>query len=544
MDRDELHRRIVLLKEALESGKLQIPRSDEIRNSLLRIRIAPDGKVDPESVDSIARSMAGALAMMKYQEDLLKVPLLDVQQAFLDGLENIIGDLFKEMKERNANPHQVATAVAASDETVEWWKKTAPEIEAWITGFWKTNAEVVQAHLSELRGSKAIFGGDVFPSYLSNVASSVGLYMDTIVLPDPAFRVVAKFRGIRPKLHLYHFVKHALNALTYRELALADVSQPIVVFAPDGFYLDETEHKLLVDLSNSDVVQHLNAIFGKKFKTLEAAQKFMSKFRNESDLLEAMSAPDRLLFDIECREPLADQIRRFAGDSETDFGFRTGQTAGVVYPCALGRMLQANETVMKSTRYQGTPLIDAPTSWQYLLWKYEYDCKRQEKKIPDLKNLVISKALQIAGSDRLGLLSKVPPKALIELRKQGALRELREILHKGLTDIDAADERSIADVARRVIQNLEEAFDAHQRELKKLSSARKKFFGLDIAPWIVTGTISIASAASGNIPLAVVSAALGTSIGAPSARDVWERGEELLREGKRLKRSPAAIFLN
>ena len=90
--------------------------------------------------------------------------------------------------------------MAASDQTVEWWKKTAPEIEAKITDFWKINAEVVRAHLGELRGSKAIFGGDVFPSYLSNVASSVGLYMDTIVLPDPAFRVAAKFGGIRPNL--------------------------------------------------------------------------------------------------------------------------------------------------------------------------------------------------------------------------------------------------------------------------------------------------------------------------------------------------------
>lgn len=46
----------------------------------------------------------------------------------------------------------------------------------------------------------------------------------------------------------------------------------------------------------------------------------------------------------------------------------------------IGRILQSNDLVLRSLQFNGSPLIDAPTSWQYLIWKYEYDAKKTSLK--------------------------------------------------------------------------------------------------------------------------------------------------------------------
>lgn len=63
MDRDELHKRIMFLKEELEAGRVVIAPhlQEEMMASLQQVRYAQDGKVDPETVDSRVRATANAI---------------------------------------------------------------------------------------------------------------------------------------------------------------------------------------------------------------------------------------------------------------------------------------------------------------------------------------------------------------------------------------------------------------------------------------------------------------------------------------------------
>jgi hypothetical protein len=202
-------------------------------------------------------------------------------------------------------------------------------------------------------------------------------------------------------------------------------------------------------------------------------------------------------------------------------------------------MMQVNNVLVRCLRYGGTPLIDAPTSWKYLIWKYEYDAARQEPPHRDIQDLVITKAIQIAGSKNIGLISRVPPKALVDLRKRGALSEMRSLLAEGVSGIEEADEASISAVVEMVVGNFQRAFETHEKELRNLSSVKRRF-GVDVSSWIVGGSFSIAAAATGNVPLSILAATIAL-LGAPSGRDLWGDGREMLAKGKSVRRSPMAI---
>jgi hypothetical protein len=97
--------------------------------------------------------------------------------------------------------------------------------------------------VNQVQGSKAVSGGDLFPSYTANIASATALYIDTIVLSDPLWNNRQVFASAPKERQTYFLVKHALNAWQYRDLALAELGKPIVVLAPFRSSVDEDEAK-------------------------------------------------------------------------------------------------------------------------------------------------------------------------------------------------------------------------------------------------------------------------------------------------------------
>ncbi|GAH71824.1 unnamed protein product, partial [marine sediment metagenome] len=64
MNRDELHELVMLVRAKVESGELKFNSTQkDLIESLRRVRFAPDGKVDPDTVDAAARTMAKAVAL-------------------------------------------------------------------------------------------------------------------------------------------------------------------------------------------------------------------------------------------------------------------------------------------------------------------------------------------------------------------------------------------------------------------------------------------------------------------------------------------------
>jgi len=174
VDRDELNERVLLLREEIEAGRLKFREGLKVIDSLKKVRFASDGKVDPDTVDGSVRALALGVAHGRFLREVRKVPLRESQSKYFEILEKFFGVPFAEMNKHNLTPPDVAKHLAAQPTTVAAFAADAEEFSTGIREFWAYYGPVIDVHLRELKALKSVFGGDIFPSYVGNIVTSVG----------------------------------------------------------------------------------------------------------------------------------------------------------------------------------------------------------------------------------------------------------------------------------------------------------------------------------------------------------------------------------
>jgi hypothetical protein len=539
----ELKRRLELLREQLEAGRMHFAPHlvEETKKSLMAVRYGPNGEIDLDTVDGRVRSMALAVAAM-HDRDKVKqeISLADIQQTYFRWLDESFGHLQRFMIERGLNPHSAGRAAAADPAFVKETIGVIPKFMEVLTEFWDNLGEPAHIHVEDARNLKAVFGGDLFPSAYQNIASTCGIYIDTIILPDPFLRSADLFERWTPERRTYYFVKHALNVLAYRELALAAVEPPILAVLPDRTALDEQRQDLIGRVARADAIIHAGRVFDRTFSSFDEALEFVDSFEDMDSVVAALVRPERFLFDVEWEEPTRAQIERALREQPElqPFVERPGR---LVLMQAVGRMGQSNDLLLRTQRLGGTPLIDAATSWRYLQWKLEYDASRLPE--PRTEELHVTRALQAAsGSGRIGWLGRIPPSALIELRRQGALHELRSLVGDGVARLAGADPTDFGSTAELVVANLDKMFADHEAQMRQVSAKISRFGWKDVGSWLVIGGVEVAAAATG-MPLYGLAALAGNQVlDVPKLKDFPGKVRELIEESRSLRRSPVGLL--
>lgn len=67
-----LRRRLKILQQQFNDGKIRIAEGLKVEESLLAVRIGSDGEIDLNTVDGLVRSMALAITAMHDREELKK----------------------------------------------------------------------------------------------------------------------------------------------------------------------------------------------------------------------------------------------------------------------------------------------------------------------------------------------------------------------------------------------------------------------------------------------------------------------------------------
>ncbi|WP_019419105.1 hypothetical protein [Paenibacillus sp. OSY-SE] len=539
MEQELLNSRIERIKKYLDQGKLYFNDQSTIE-SLMNVRLLPDDvNVNPDTVDSRVRALALAVEMMENEEELLSIPLVETQQAYFNVLDTFFGNAFKQMKKKGYNPQQVATLLSKDEKIVRSFAEEREAFKKGLHDLWQYYLPIIQAHLKRLNGVVSIYGGDIFPSYTGNIARSAGLYVDTILVPDPMLRTTSFFDQMSPEKAFYYLAKHALNALQYKDLALAELESPIIVFVPDEKYIGESDFGDLAKQSQTDILAHLKEMFGVSFTDMDEADSFLQKIQTPEDLFQKLVNPDRMLFDTDWEHlTKADQFHKWEKDTSWAFNNVTGDVS-IGYKVKFmvnSRMMQSNDIIDRASLYNGIPIVDAPTSWQYLLWNYEYSSNVPNAQV---KNMLISNSLT---KIEYGLIGNLSDTALIKLRQEHALNELREILSKGIEEISTADKTTFDEVTTGVFANIQESFSKHEKEVQELQSRNKKFWGINLTSSIVSVGLDIIAAATGNTTLGTVSAALTGFVGAPSFKEIYTEGGKLIKQTKKTKKSAVGIL--
>ncbi|TIQ71507.1 MAG: hypothetical protein E5X64_40225, partial [Mesorhizobium sp.] len=142
------------------------------------VRYGPDGKIDLSTVDGRVRSLSLATAFFHQREETKKsVSLIDISRTYFEFVEKNFGFLAKQAEEKGYDAANFATAIADIPSAVEELSVSGSRFVEALGEFWDTVGDSSHYHLQDLTASKAVFGGDLFPSYQTNIASSVGLYM-------------------------------------------------------------------------------------------------------------------------------------------------------------------------------------------------------------------------------------------------------------------------------------------------------------------------------------------------------------------------------
>ena len=512
---EQLRRRLGILLKQFEAGKVKINPGISIIESLKKIVYTADGSIDLDTVDGSVRSMALAVEHFHDREELKKIASLEeIQHLYFKLLNDNFGWLYDAMRRSGLTPHTAGLAAKNSEKSVADMTANLDKLLEYINQFWEAYGDIALAHAEDLQVKvKGVFGGDLFPANEENIASKCGIYTDTIILPDPFLRSKHVFERVSQADKAYYLVKHALNLLQYRELACTELDVPIVVVLPDYSALDDQEQDFYLELGKKDALIHSSNLFGREFESIEDLFDFSSELNTIEKVLNELHNPSKVLFDTEWGGSARKQIEQaLKNDAHQLLG--TDNPGVLVASMALGRMGTSNELMFKAQRLRGSPIIDAPTSWQYYVWKQEYDAGSVER-ATSLEHLHINQSLQgLAGSD-FQWLGNVPAKALIELREQGAMDEIRAILGQNLETLIESNPSNFYRTQDQVFDNLHGAIEQHQKKIAELKQKNWKFAGSDIGSWFVTGSLAISAAATANPWLIGAAFASDQLLGAP-----------------------------
>ncbi len=539
-----LRRRLKILQEQFKEGKIKIAEGLDVEKSLLAVRTGPDGEVDLDTVDGLVRTMALAVTAMHDREELKKeASLSEIQNMYFKFIEDNFGHFFKIMNQRGMTPHDMGMAAQNSEGSIKEITENLDKFLEVIDQFWEGVGEVAHIHVEDMHHNvKGIFGGDLFPSHEENIASKCGIYTDTIVLPDPFLRSKIIFEHYSLSDKAYYFMKHAMNILQYKELACADLKDPIIVILPDMGVLQEGEREFFKRLGEEDSLIHSGKLFGRDFESFEELMDFCGSLDSIERTVSEISDGGRVLFDTEWDEDVGDQIAKaMKSEHMQPFGHITPGVA--LASQALGRMSVSNEMLVKARRLNGTPIIDAPTSWQYLVWKMEYDAEKAESEF-NSQDLHVVKGINDLSTGEMQWIGNIPPEALIEIRKEGAMEEIRDILGKGVNDLIKVNPTNFHRSRDQIFENINSAFSHHQKNLDDLSTKKWKFAGKDIGSWVVVGSLEVAAAVTGTPVWGMATIAADQMFDVPKLKDIPKSIRELAEENQKVKKSPVGLLFD
>lgn len=538
---NRLRRRLKILQEQLKKGVVKIKEGLSIEDSLLAVRYRSDGEIDLNTVDGTVRSMALAIAAIHDREEIKKeISLNEIQKIYFSFVDANFGEFYKEMVRHKLTPHQVALGLTRNNDFMSNIKGGFREFLDAINEFWNSVGEIAHIHVEDMRGNiKAVFGGDLFPAHDENIASKCGVYTDIIVLPDPFLRSKHIFENNSYEDCIYYLVKHAMNILKYKDLACVEFETPIVVIIPDLSILQESEKKFFGMLGRQDALIHAGKLFGRDFESFDELMDFGGSLDTIERAVAEIKDANRVLFDTDWKGDVETQLKRALENKH--YKPFTSSPGILLASQSVSRMSISNELLIKSRQLNGTPIIDAPTSWQYLVWKMEYDAGRAENEL-NSEGLHIIKGLGELARNEMQWLGNIPSYSLIELRKQGAMDEIRNILGDGVNEIIQSNPQDFSKSKNQILDNIDSAFKQHKENINKLTKKKWKFAGVDIGSWLVVGSLEVTAAITGTPVWGLTTIAANQFLDVPKLKDIPNSIKNIIDENNKVKKSPVGFL--
>lgn len=367
-----------------------------------------------------------------------------------------------------------------------------------ISEFWRANAKDLHKAISEQPSLKLCYSGDLSPSNASNLVSKLGLYVDTVLIPDPVFNITHQLNEVTtPQFYLRSVVRHSLNIAKLKTLLTADIGTPIATIFPATNLYDPTFMNKAREEARKNTIEYINATFDIGLKQSDDPFDAMRTFKKSEELVSLLKKTDNLIPDLveptipaAFKKFLVSEPERYRGK---DARLNAGETlCGYVF----GRLLSFHDHFESCRKFGGEPVYDSPNSWKMFTWFLD-DTFPQG-------NLLTNEGLvaNSIGVNNPKWIGSLPDEKLIEVRAGGDLKDIRNVLTEGINRMKIAPSSDLSEVTEKVQNNLKEAFTEHQKEVASIDRKLKR-------KYLITGPIIVAGSLIGYIPHPV---AVGASI--------------------------------
>ncbi len=530
------------LKSMLESGRLVFTENVDIEESLFNCKVDKNGIPILSTFDQKIRTVISCISYYDKRTKLKNsISLLEIQSLYFNLIESNIRDIYKYMVKNKLDADMCAKHIAIQQRNNQNFIESIYYFLGAVLQFWESYSEIAYIHTQDLTGYKGVYGGSLSPNIDNNIAKAFGWYYDSIILPCPIIRSELLITNSNNFNAIYYAIKGALNIYKYKECAIKLQKNPLVIVLPDKKYMNFSNNDFLKELMHINILNHANKVFEKEFQNIDNLTEFGDSLVTLDTTIKAVKQENLAVLDVEDNCSLKESIKSRMENKANNISIKPGR---LIVDNIIGRISSATELTVKSLVISGSPLIDAPTSWEYfklyLQNDYKYKYKNEYK-----ENIYITNSLNKISNTPLNWIRNIPVEKLVEIRGLSELQELRNIIIEGLYKFEENDLLDDTKLLTHITDNLEQAFNNYNNTIFELSNKMKLIIKNKAIPIIIKGAIDIYSIFKSSYWLSGAELVLEQFFDIPKYKEI--RGtikdiRNISQEKKQLKNSSIGMF--
>jgi hypothetical protein len=407
--------------------------------------------------------------------------IADIQNGYIELLESYLDPLGKEaMGDHITSGNRYASLPYLSDTLLAYYESLPRD----IAEYWKTYSGDLKTEINTQETLKLCYSGDLSPSNASSLVNKLGLYVDTMLIPDPVFNITQQLNGVtQRKFYLRSLIRHSLNMVRLKPLIGANLDNPIAIIYPSTNIYDPVFRDKARDAAMKNTIDYLNQTFSFGLKEDEDPFEAMNEFKKSEDLVKAITKPGNLIPDF--TTPTVEiGFKDFFDNRKNMYIPQVANSTAGYGLCmyVFGRLMSFHDHFANCQEFGAEPVYDSPNSWKMFTWFL--DDAFPQGNILSNEGLVAN-SIGIQDPEWIG---KMTDEKLVEARGNGDLREIRGTLTKGINRMKFAPSDDLEIVTHKVQENLKEAFDDHKKKIKDIDKLLRKKYVINY-PLAVVGSL-------------------------------------------------------
>lgn len=403
----------------------------------------------------------------------------NIFEGYFDLIDSYFGSIKSHLSEDKYAHEQLGREMSSYPFVSDLILDATDSIGEEIFKFWKQNHKDLSTYLTGSKGLKCLYSGDLSPVDIESFVKKSGLYVDTIIIPDPLLNIATFFKPAfsDKKLYLNKLIRHVFNVMKLRELMLADTKEKIVLLYPSNIQTlgSDIQNKIFSETENK-YLDYFIKLFGRQFSSRDEVLEFLRNFKDEQDLFKIIKDTSLLPQTINSPSSFKSKMgEMFSLDRRFNIPqYKNLNEAFGVYVYTQFLRVQEHKYYCKSLTAE--PIYDYELPWSFL----NYDLGGQDID-PAILNALQKKDFEWIGN--------VPFEALKVLREENQMEYMRSTLRRGITSMQSKSDKDLSKTVEQLQENIGEAFKRQKSEVKalkdKVGSILKKDIPIEIGAYLV-----------------------------------------------------------